>query len=110
MGLVGLAATIVGRRVKEVGVRRVLGATKSSLCLNLSKSFLFLGAAANLLAWPVGYFVMRRWLNQFPFRTGLPVEAFLIAGVLSFAVILATIAFLIHKTASANPAETLRYN
>lgn len=110
MGLVGLTSAIVGRRVKEVGVRRVLGATKSSLCLNLSKSFLILGAAANLLAWPVGFLVMRRWLNQFPFRTALPIDAFLIAGLLSFAVILATIGFLIHKTASANPAETLRVN
>lgn len=110
MGLVGLTTTIVGRRVKEVGVRRVLGASRASLCVRLSGDFLRLGGLSNLIAWPVGYLVMRRWLNQFPFRSALPVDAFLIAGLLSFAVILVTIGFLVHKTASANPSETLRYN
>jgi len=110
MGLIGLTSAIVGRRLKEAGIRRVLGATKASLCLKLSESFLVLGAAANLLAWPAGYIAMRRWLNGFPFRTGMPAEAFLFAGALSFLVIATTIAVLIHKTASANPAETLRYN
>jgi len=110
MGLIGLTTTIIGRRLKEAGIRRVLGATKASLCLKLSGDFFRLGALANLIAWPVGFIVMRRWLNGFPFRTGMPVEAFFFAAALSFLVIAATIAVLIHKTASANPAETLRYN
>jgi putative ABC transport system permease protein len=108
MGLVGLTTVMTGRRVREVGVRRVLGATKASLCLRLSGDLLFYGLGANVLAWPVGYVVMRQWLNRYPYRTGLPAEAFVLAGVLSFLIIVATIGVLVFKTASVNPAETLR--
>ena len=110
MGLIGLTAIIVHRKIREVGIRRVLGASKTSLCVRLSGNFLFLGAVANLLAWPTGYVIIRQWLNRYPYRIGLPVEVFFIAGILSFLVILATIGALIFKTASKNPAETLRYD
>ncbi len=108
MGLVGLTTVMIGRRVREVGVRRVLGATKASLCLRLSGDLLFYGLGANVLAWPVGYVVMRQWLNRYPYRTGIPADAFVLAGALSFLVIVATIGVLVFKTASVNPAETLR--
>jgi putative ABC transport system permease protein len=110
MGLIGLTMVIVNRKIKEVGIRRVLGASKASLCMRLSGNFLLLGAAANLLAWPTGYVIMRQWLNRYPYRAGFPVEAFFIAGILLFLVILVTIGALIFKMASTNPAETLRYD
>jgi putative ABC transport system permease protein len=110
MGLIGLTTLMIGRRIKEVGIRRVLGATRASLCLRLSRSFLMLGAAANLLAWPVGYYLMRQWLDRFPYRTGFPPGAFFIAGGVCILVTVMAIGIQVLKTASANPSEILRCN
>jgi putative ABC transport system permease protein len=110
MGLIGLTTLMIGRRIKEVGIRRVLGATRASLCLRLSRNFLMLGAAANLLAWPVGYYLMRQWLGRFPYRTGFPPGAFFVAGAVCVLVTVMAVGIQVLKTASANPSEILRCN
>jgi len=109
LGLFGLAAYSVEQRIKEVGIRKVLGASGADIIRLLSREYLKLIAIANIIAWPLGYFVMRMFLQNYPFRTSLGIEIFLISGAAAFGVAFLTVSYQTFKAARTNPADTLKY-
>lgn len=109
LGLFGLAAITTEQRTKEIGVRKVLGASVSGLVLLLSKEFTRLVFIAFLIAAPVTYFVMRDWLADYAYRIDVGVGVFLFAGVVSLLIALGTVSYRAIKAARANPVKALRY-
>ena len=109
LGLFGLASYSAERRTKEIGIRKVLGASVTGLAVLLSKEFTRWVLVANLIAWPVAYVVMSRWLRNFAYRTDIGLGAFLAAGGLAMAVAFLTVSYQAVKTALANPVRSLRY-
>jgi putative ABC transport system permease protein len=109
LGLFGLAAYSVEQRVKEVGIRKVLGASIGDIFGLLSKEHLKLIAIANIVAWPLGYFAMRAFLQNYPFRTSLGIEIFLMSAAAAFGIAFLTVFYQTFKTARTNPADTLKY-
>jgi len=109
LGLFGLAAFMTSKRVKEIGIRKVLGATAGGITLLLSKQFTQWVIFSNLLAWPIAYFLLSRWLENFAYRTNLGPRPFLLSGGFALAIAIITVSFLAMKAALANPVESLRY-
>jgi putative ABC transport system permease protein len=109
LGLFGLAAFLAEQRRKEVGVRKVLGASAGQVVLLLSKEFARWVLLANLIAWPAAYFTARSWLMKFPYRTTVPAVLFVLAGAAALAIALLTVSGQAWKTARRNPADALRY-
>ena len=109
LGLLGLAAFAVERRTKEIGIRKVVGATTFRLAVRLSRDFLLLVLLANVAAWPVAYYAMSRWLEGFAYRIGLGVLPFLAAGAGALFIALFTVVAQTLRAALANPIEALRY-
>jgi predicted permease len=109
LGLFGLAAFMAERRTKEIGIRKVLGASVPKLIYLLSSEFAKWVIVANIIAWPIAYWVAHRWLQNFAYRTNIQVWMFLLAAAISLFIALATVSFKALKTATANPAKALRY-
>ena len=109
LGLFGITVLAVSRRVKEIGIRRIVGAPVSKICRILTTEYLILVAISNLLAWPLGYYIMSKWLHGYAYRTDLDVGIFLLTGALSVAISMGTIGFWVYRAASADPVESLRY-
>lgn len=109
LGLFGLAAFSAERRTKEVGIRKVLGATTSNLVFHLSTEFTKWVLLANVIAWPVAYYAMNRWLENFAYRIHIGVLAFILAAGLAFVIALFTVSYQAIKAALANPIDVLRY-
>ncbi|MGH7493756.1 MAG: FtsX-like permease family protein [bacterium] len=109
LGLLGLASFTAEQRTKEIGIRKVLGATVGSVTTLLSKDFVKLVLVANLLAWPLAYFMMNRWLQDFAYRIHISWWMFALAVGLSLLIALLTVSTQAIKAALANPVETLRY-
>jgi len=108
LGLFGLSAFATTQRIKEIGIRKVLGAGTANIVGLLSTGFLKLVGIAALLAFPVAWYAMHNWLGSFAYRTSIPWWIFLLAGILAALVALATISFQAIKTALANPVKSLR--
>jgi putative ABC transport system permease protein len=109
LGLFGLASFTAEQRTKEIGIRKVLGASIPSVVFLLSKEFTRWVLLANLTAWPVAYLLMKSWLQKFAYRMDLGMDIFIISGLLAFGVALLTVSFQSIKVALANPAQALRY-
>ena len=109
LGLFGLAAFVTEQRTKEIGVRKVLGADLSNVVWLLTRQFVKWVAAATLIAWPIGYWAMSRWLEGFAFRTGLSVKIFLASGLAALGIAVLTVSSQVLRAALANPAESLKY-
>ena len=109
LGLSGLTAFAVERRTKEIGIRKVLGASVPRLMTLLTKEFAALVLIANLLAWPVAYFAMNKWLQNFAYKINLSLVIFLGAAAGALLIALVTISFQTSRAALANPVDTLRY-
>ncbi len=109
LGLFGLAAFTAEQRTKEIGIRKVLGATESHLVVLLSQEFVRLVLIANLLAWPLAYGLMHKWLEDFAYRTRLDAGIFLWCGLATLVISLLTVSFQALRAALANPVEALRY-
>ncbi|MCK5329051.1 MAG: FtsX-like permease family protein, partial [Candidatus Latescibacteria bacterium] len=109
LGLFGLASFATEQRTKEIGIRKILGASVSGIVLLLSKEFTKLVLVSNLIAWPVAYWAMNRWLQDFAYRIPIGVETFVLAGVLALIIALLTVSFQAVKAATANPVQALRY-
>jgi len=109
LGLFGLASFTAEQRTKEIGIRKVLGASVPSVVFLLSKEFSKWVLIANLIAWPVAYFLMKSWLHNFAYRTNLGMDIFILSGLLAFGIALLTVSFQSIKAALANPIEALRY-
>ncbi|MBC2844720.1 ABC transporter permease [Winogradskyella flava] len=108
LGLFGLASFVAEQRTKEIGVRKVLGASISQLWLLLSKDFITLVVLALVIASPLAYYVMSGWLQKFPYRTSVGWDVFLIACLGALIITLITVSFQAIKAASANPVKSLR--
>jgi putative ABC transport system permease protein len=109
LGLFGLATFAAEKRTKEIGVRKVLGATVTGLAALLSKDFLKLVLIANLAAWPIAWLVMSRWLRDFAYRIDLDWRIFALASLATLAIAVITVSSQAIKAALANPVESLRY-
>ncbi|MFA9452476.1 MAG: ABC transporter permease [Candidatus Aminicenantaceae bacterium] len=109
LGLFGLASYLAEQRTKEIGIRKVLGATVTHIVYLLSKDFTKWVIAANLIAWPVAYYAMRQWLQGFAYRIPLPWWVFGLSALLALAIALLTVSFQSVRAALANPGDSLRY-
>jgi putative ABC transport system permease protein len=109
LGLFGLAAYVSEQRTKEIGVRKVLGAPLSHILWLLTGQFVKWVVIASLIAWPVGYWVMNRWLEGFAFRSSLSVWIFLVSGLVALIIATLTVSSQVIKAALTNPAQSLKY-
>jgi len=109
LGLLGLAAFVAEQRTKEIGIRKVLGASIAEIILLLSKEFVKWVLIANLVAWPVAYYFMNNWLKEFAYRISMPWWIFPAAGVIAFIVALVTVSSQTLKASISNPVKALKY-
>ncbi|MCJ7686016.1 MAG: FtsX-like permease family protein, partial [Desulfobacteraceae bacterium] len=108
LGLFGLAAFMASRRAKEIAIRKVLGATNGRVMGILSREFVLLVLLANIIAWPLGFFVVNRWMKNFAYHTHVGIGIFLSAGLTALAIALLTVSFQTFRAATTNPADRLR--
>lgn len=109
LGLFGLASFTVVQRTKEIGMRKVLGASVGGIIVILSKEFAQWVLLANVFSWPLAYYFMRKWLEGFAYHIDINIWAFLGSGFLAVLIALTTVSFQTIKAASANPVDSLRY-
>jgi putative ABC transport system permease protein len=109
LGIFGLAAFMAEQRTKEIGVRKVLGASVGGIVSLLSREFIVLVTLANLIAWPAGYYLTNRLLRNYAYRTDVPIWIFLGAGLLAYLVALLTVSYQAIKAARTEPINALRY-
>jgi len=108
LGLFGLSAFAISQRVKEIGIRKVLGADVPTIVALLSKDFLKLVAISALVAFPVAWYFMNNWLQDFAYRIKMPLWIYIIAGIMAALIALITISFQAIKAAISNPVNSLR--
>ena len=108
LGLFGLASYAAERRIKEIGIRKVMGASINSIVTLLSKHFFRLVLIANLIAWPLAWFAMHRWLQDYAYRIPISWWVFVASGVLALGIALLTVSILAVRAAVANPVKALR--
>lgn len=109
LGLLGLASFSATQRTKEVGIRKAMGASISSVLVTLSKEFIWLILIATLASWPLGYFFMQDWLQDYPIRIDLEARVFIASTVLAFLIAAITVVLRVYQSASTNPVQSLRY-
>jgi len=109
LGLFGLAAFTAEKRTKEIGIRKVLGASVPQILNMLSREFVLLVVIANLIAWPIGYYLMTRWLQGFAYRVSFGLGIFILAGFITVFISILTISLQAIKAATSNPVKALRY-
>jgi putative ABC transport system permease protein len=97
------------QRTKEIGIRKVLGASSSKIITLLTKEFTRWVLAANLIAWPVAYFVMKKLLQTYVYRIKIGVDTFVLSGLIALTIALLTVSSQALKAARSNPADSLRY-
>ena len=108
LGLFGLASFTVQKRVKEMGIRKVLGASQWNLFYLLSSSFTKQVIIAFLIASPIAFYILRNWLSQFEYRTSIGVGVFVVSGLIAIAIALITVSYRSLKAANSNPVDSLR--
>ena len=109
LGLFGLASFTVEKKTKEIGIRKVLGASIPRIIRLINMEFFFLVALANIIAWPVAYYAMIRYLRYFAFRTSIGIWIFFLAGAIALLVAVLTVSYQAARAALANPIDSLRY-
>jgi putative ABC transport system permease protein len=109
LGLFGLASFTVEQRTKEIGIRKILGASLRGIVIILSKEYVKWIVLANVLAWPAAYVVMNQWLKNFAYRRDIGIGIFFLSAVLALVIALLTVSYQSIKAALADPVESLRY-
>ena len=109
LGILGLAAFTTEQRTKEIGIRKVLGSKISGIVSLISREFLVLLTLANVIAWPIAYFLMKQMLNNYAYRINLTVWIFLIAGGMTYGLAFLTVSYQASKAARTDPVRALRY-
>lgn len=109
LGLVSLISLISQTRKKEIGVRKVLGASVSGIVFMTIKEFILIILASNIIAWPVAYYFMNKWLEDFAYRIDISWWTFVLAGGIALLIALVTVSYQAVRAAIANPVEALRY-
>ena len=109
LGLFGLASFMAERRTKEIGIRKTNGASTSNILRLLSLDFTKWVLLANIIAWPMTWFAMKRWLESFAYRAEIPLWIFIVAGIMVFLIAMATVSFHALRASRQNPVMSLRY-
>jgi len=109
LGLLGLASFTAEQRTKEIGIRKVLGASVPGIFVLLSREFTKWIVLANIIAWPIAYYFMNKWLQNFAYRISLSVWIFILSGLTALCIALLTISYQAIKAARASPIEALKY-
>ncbi len=109
LGLLGLASFMTQERTKEIGIRKVLGASQSNIFMLLSKDFMFYMAISNIIGWTIAYISMNKWLQNWAYHTQFHVLFFILAALISFIIVLMSVSYQAIKAALANPVDSLRY-
>ena len=109
LGLLGLAAFVTERRIKEIGIRKTLGASVPEIIFLLSKDFAKWVLIANVIAWPLAYYLMNNWLKNFAYRIDLNPSIFIMSGILALIIAQLTVSTHAIKAAKANPVDSLKY-
>ncbi len=109
LGLFGLTSFTIEQRTKEMGVRKAMGATVSSLFVLISREIVILVCISTLIAWPIVYFVSKNWLQNYHYRINLPVLDFILGFIIAITIAIITISYRTIKSAMVNPSESLRY-
>jgi putative ABC transport system permease protein len=109
LGLVGLSSFMAEERTKEIGIRKALGASTKGIVSLFSMSFVKLVAVANVIAWPVGYFLMHRWLQGYAYRTSIGFRVFALAAAFGLLTALLSVGWQTFRASTANPVDSLRY-
>jgi len=109
LGLFGLAAFMAERRTKEIGIRKIVGASVKDVVFMLSRDFTKWVLLSNFIAWPAAYFVMKKLLERYAYRTHIGWEIFLLSGLTALFIALLTVSYQAIKAARAHPADSLRY-
>ena len=108
-GMFSLAASLMEHRTKEIGVRKVLGASVFSLLKLISREFILLIAIANVAAWPAAWFIMNNWLQNYHYRINISLWMFLLSGFSALIIALLTVIYQVFRAACASPAEVLHF-
>ncbi len=109
MGMFGLTSITINQRVKEIGIRKVLGAKILQIINLVVKDFVVLVGIANVIAWPIAYYAMHKWLQNFAYRINIEIWIFILSGIFSLLIALLTVSYQSIKAATANPVDSLRY-
>ena len=109
LGLFGLASFMAERKTKEIGIRKTNGATTSNILRLLSLDFTRWVLLANIIAWPLTWFAMKKWLESFAYRVDIPIWIFFVAGIMAFLIAMATVSFHAVRASRQNPSMSLRY-
>lgn len=109
LGLFGMASFTAEQRIKEIGIRKVLGASASGIAFLFSREFTKWVAIASLFAWPIAYFAMNRWLQNFIYRIRIGWWTFFLAAALALVIALITVSYQAIKAATSNPVDALKY-
>ncbi len=109
LGLFGLASYTAEQRTQEIGIRKVLGASVANLVLLMSKEFTKWVLIANVIAWPIAYFVMNNWLQNFAYRINIGLWTFIFSAAVALTIAVVTVSFQAIKAALSNPVDALRY-
>ena len=109
LGLFALTSNTVSKRFKEIGIRKAFGAGVNNIILKLNRDIMRWVIFTNIIAWPVAYFVMSNWLQNYPYRINLNLGYFIAASIISIIIALGTISFQAFKAARMNPVDAIRY-
>lgn len=109
LGLIGLSSFMTERRTKEIGIRKANGAKSNQIFLLLSKQYMLWVLISIMIASPVAWYFMHKWLRNFAYRTEMGIQIFLLAGVTALVIAFATVGFKSYQSASKNPVKALRY-
>jgi putative ABC transport system permease protein len=109
LGIFGLTSITLSRRIKEIGIRKVMGASVGQIVYLATREFVYLISFANVIAWPVVFFIMKKVLQNYPYRIDIDIFYFVLAWVASILIAVLTIFYLSLKAATKNPVESLRY-
>ena len=109
LGLLGLASFTAEQRTKEIGIRKVMGASVCGVVFMLSKEFTKWVIVSNIIAWPVAYFAMQKMLEMYAYRVKVGFEILFLSGLVALTIALLTVSYQAFRAAQANPVESLRY-
>jgi putative ABC transport system permease protein len=109
MGLYSLVSYLAEQKTKEIGIRKVFGASVQQIIYLLTKEFVKLVMISSLIAFPIAYYVMSKWLQNYAYHTNINIRIFIISGVISVIIAFFTVFYRSFRAASANPTDSLKY-
>ena len=109
LGLIGLASYTVERKTKEIGVRKILGASISGMFLFILRQTLKMVAVGTVVALPLGYFIMKKWLENFAYRIHIGFDILIMSSIAAITIAMITVSYLSIKAARNNPIDSLKY-